>query len=71
MDFRNKPQRVVVESGSIGYSEQCLFSSRSGLVQQVLQMGRLRRPLSRRVCRAWHLTREVKVLLPGIRRAEG
>ncbi len=24
-----------------------------------------------RVCRAWHLTREVKVLLPGIRRAEG
>ena len=23
------------------------------------------------VCRAWHLTREVKVLLPGIRRAEG
>ncbi len=24
-----------------------------------------------RVCRAWHLTREVQVLLPGIRRAEG
>jgi len=24
-----------------------------------------------RVCRAWHKTREVKVLLPGIRRAEG
>jgi len=26
---------------------------------------------SRRVCRAWHKTREVKVLLPGNRRAEG
>ena len=25
----------------------------------------------KRVCRAWHKTREVKVLLPGIRRAEG
>jgi hypothetical protein len=24
-----------------------------------------------RVCRAWHKTREVKVLLPGNRRAEG
>jgi len=24
-----------------------------------------------RVCRAWHRTREVKVLLPGVRRAEG
>jgi hypothetical protein len=24
-----------------------------------------------RVCRAWHLTSEVKVLVPGIRRAEG
>jgi hypothetical protein len=28
-------------------------------------------PYAGRVCRAWHLTREVKVLLPGIRRAEG
>ena len=27
--------------------------------------------LAWRVCQAWHLTREVKVLLPGIRRAEG
>jgi len=26
---------------------------------------------ARRVCRAWHKTREVKVLLPGVRRAEG
>ena len=34
MDFRNKPQRVVVESGSIGHSERCLFSPRSGLVQR-------------------------------------
>jgi hypothetical protein len=25
----------------------------------------------KRVCRAWHKTREVKVLLPGNRRAEG
>ncbi len=25
----------------------------------------------RRVCRAWHLTSQVKVLIPGIRRAEG
>jgi len=25
----------------------------------------------RRVCRAWHRTREVKVLLPSIRGAEG
>jgi len=25
----------------------------------------------RRVCRAWHLTSEVQVLVPGIRRAEG
>ena len=25
----------------------------------------------RRVCQAWHLTSEVKVLVPGIRRAEG
>jgi hypothetical protein len=24
-----------------------------------------------RVCRAWHRTGEVKVLLPGVRRAEG
>ena len=24
-----------------------------------------------RVCRAWHLTSEVQVLVPGIRRAEG
>ena len=28
-------------------------------------------PLSRRVCRAWHRTGEVEVLLPGVRRAEG
>ena len=27
--------------------------------------------LSKRVCRAWHLTSEVEVLVPGIRRAEG
>ena len=26
---------------------------------------------ARRVCRAWHKTREVKVLLPGFRGAEG
>jgi len=26
---------------------------------------------SRRVCRAWHLTSQMKVLIPGIRRAEG
>ena len=25
----------------------------------------------RRVCQAWHLTSRVKVLIPGIRRAEG
>ncbi|MCF6325331.1 MAG: very short patch repair endonuclease [Gammaproteobacteria bacterium] len=25
----------------------------------------------RRVCRAWHLTSQMKVLIPGIRRAEG
>jgi len=24
-----------------------------------------------RVCRAWHLTSQMKVLIPGIRRAEG
>jgi hypothetical protein len=30
-----------------------------------------RRPNTWRVCRAWHLTKEVKVLLPGISRAEG
>ena len=29
------------------------------------------RRLAQRVCRAWHRTREVKVLLPGVRRAEG
>ena len=29
------------------------------------------RRLAERVCRAWHVTREVEVLLPGIRRAEG
>src|SRR5690554_1597943 len=29
------------------------------------------RPLATRVCRAWHLTSEVQVLVPGIRRAEG
>ncbi len=29
------------------------------------------RRLFQRVCRAWHRTREVKVLLPGVRRAEG
>jgi len=30
-----------------------------------------KRPLHRRVCRAWHVTMQVKVLQPGIRRAEG
>jgi|GEM_PF-4513848 len=25
----------------------------------------------KRVCRAWHLTSQMKVLIPGIRRAEG
>jgi hypothetical protein len=25
----------------------------------------------KRVCQAWHLTSRVKVLIPGIRRAEG
>lgn len=30
-----------------------------------------RRPLARRVCRAWHQTSQVKVLIPGIREAEG
>jgi len=29
------------------------------------------RRCSKRVCRAWHKTREVEVLLLGIRRAEG
>jgi len=28
-------------------------------------------PYPKRVCRAWHLTSQVKVLIPGIRRAEG
>ncbi len=27
--------------------------------------------LMQRVCRAWHRTREVEVLSPGVRRAEG
>lgn len=31
----------------------------------------LLRRLAWRVCRAWHLTSEVQVLVPGIRRAEG
>lgn len=28
-------------------------------------------PKSRRVCQAWHLAREVRVLSPGVRNAEG
>ena len=34
-------------------------------------LGRLRAPQYWRVCQAWHLTSRVKVLIPGIRRAEG
>ena len=32
---------------------------------------RLSAPLTTTVCRAWHVTLQVKVLWPGIRRAEG
>jgi len=37
-----------------------------------LGRAKLRRAIhANRVCRAWHLTSQVKVLIPGIRRAEG
>ena len=39
---------------------------------KALKQGRANaRRLAWRVCRAWHLTSEVQVLVPGIRRAEG
>ena len=38
-----------------------------GTIQTKLKETRYRR----RVCQAWHLTSQVKVLIPGIRRAEG
>jgi len=36
----------------------------------LLDAAKLRRNVGR-VCQAWHLTSEVQVLVPGIRRAEG
>jgi hypothetical protein len=45
-------------------SNKALVIAHSGL-------GRFRAPQYWRVCQAWHLTSRVKVLIPGIRRAEG
>ena len=39
--------------------------------QSWLDAQKAARPLYWRVCQAWHLTSRVKVLIPGIRRAEG
>ncbi|OQK17854.1 hypothetical protein AU255_08325 [Methyloprofundus sedimenti] len=69
---RSKSKAIILKDGVL-----MIFSIWSAAHNKLLN-DRLRldaqnaaRPLARRVCRAWHRTREVQVLLPGIREAEG
>ena len=66
---QNHIQKTVMEQNhNETYNKSIKFASK----RRWLGRGKIRRATYfKRVCRAWPLTSRVKILIPGIRRAEG